>query len=98
MIRAAPDAAGISRAVNVPYMLTALEQPPRYFKPADQLRALYTERGVTPDKDVICYCTTGVRSAAAYFSLKLLAYPRLRLYSASWAEWGNLGDEFPVEK
>ncbi|MGH7118392.1 MAG: rhodanese-like domain-containing protein [Acetobacteraceae bacterium] len=38
------------------------------------------------------YCSTGVRSAVAYFTLRLLGYPDVRLYTGSWAEWSQHPD------
>jgi thiosulfate/3-mercaptopyruvate sulfurtransferase len=61
------------------------------FKPAHELRALYTSRGVTPDKDTIAYCRIGERSAHTWFVLhELLGYPNVRNYDGSWTEWGSL--------
>ena len=68
------------------------------FKSVEELRALYAEKGVTPDKQVIPYCTVGGRSSMTWFVLsQLLGYPDVRLYDASWYEWGRLPD-VPVEQ
>jgi thiosulfate/3-mercaptopyruvate sulfurtransferase len=56
------------------------------------LLALYADAGVTPDKQVIPYCATGVRSAVTYFTLRLLGYDDVALYTGSWDEWGNRED------
>ena len=60
------------------------------FKPADELRHLYEERGITRDKEVIPYCRLGVRASYSWFVLKyLLGYEKVRNYDGSWTEWGN---------
>jgi len=61
------------------------------FKSAEELRALYHDAGVTPDKAVIAYCRIGERSSLSWFALEhLLGYPRVQNYDGSWTEWGNL--------
>ena len=62
------------------------------FRPADEVRALYESRGVTPDKGIIAYCQGGYRSANTFLVLKALGYPDVRNYVGSWAEWGNRDD------
>ncbi len=62
------------------------------FRPAEEIRELYTSRGVTPDKTVIPVCQGGYRSANTFLALKSLGYPRVRNYVASWGEWGNRDD------
>ncbi len=62
------------------------------FRPAEEIRALYASRGVTPDKTVIPVCHGGYRSANTFLALKSLGYPRVRNYVASWGEWGNRDD------
>lgn len=61
------------------------------------IKAGLDEKGLQPDKDVICYCTGGVRSSWLYFILKLAGYQRVRNYPGSWWEWSR---DFacPVEK
>ena len=74
-------------AVNVNFPQNALPEPPKVWKSAQELRALYAAVGVTPDKRVFPYCTTGVRSAVTYFTLRLIGFERVELFTGSWAEW-----------
>lgn len=62
------------------------------FLPADEVRALYAEKGVTPDKAVIAYCQGGYRSASTFLALTALGFPNVRNYVGSWGEWGNRDD------
>jgi len=68
------------------------------FKSTDELRALYTGRGVTEERDVIAYCRIGERSSHTWFVLhELLGFPRVRNYDGSWTEWGSMVG-MPIEK
>lgn len=82
----------IPGAVNLGYQGNALPTAPHSWKPAPTLRALYTGAGITPNKTVIPYCTTGVLSSVTFFTLRLLGYPRVRLYTGSWTEWSQHPD------
>ncbi|REJ36131.1 MAG: sulfurtransferase, partial [Bacillota bacterium] len=89
MPETAQRAGHIPTAVNVPWSKTVNEDGT--FKPADELRRLYEEVGVTPDKDVITYCRIGERSSHTWFVLKeLLGFPDVRNYDGSWTEWGSM--------
>ena len=66
------------------------------FKPAGELKKMYEDAGVTPDREVITYCQGGYRAAHSYVVLRLLGYRRVRMYIGSWKEWGDRGD-LPVE-
>lgn len=68
------------------------------FKPVDELRKLYEDKGIKPDKEVIAYCRIGERSSHTWFVLtELLGYPRVRNYDGSWTEYGSLIGA-PIEK
>jgi thiosulfate/3-mercaptopyruvate sulfurtransferase len=67
------------------------------FKPAAELKQMYTDAGVTPDREVITYCQGGYRAANSYLALRLLGYPRVRMYIGSWKEWGDRED-LPIEQ
>jgi thiosulfate/3-mercaptopyruvate sulfurtransferase len=67
------------------------------FKPAAELRQMYLDLGVTPEKEVIPYCQGGYRSAHAYLALRLIGFPKVRNYLGSWREWGDRLD-LPIEK
>jgi thiosulfate/3-mercaptopyruvate sulfurtransferase len=66
------------------------------FKPARELKKMYQDAGVTPEREVITYCQGGYRAAHSYLALRLLGYPRVRAYLGSWKEWGDR-EELPVE-
>lgn len=86
----------IPGAVHIPYELTFNEDGT--FKSVEQLQVIYTDKGITPDKEAIAYCAVGVRAGYTWFVLKyLLGYPNVRNYDGSWNEWSKLPN-MPVEK
>lgn len=86
----------IPGAANIPWSMAVREDGT--FKPADELRALYEGKGITPEKEVVAYCRIGERSSHTWFVLHyLLGYPTVRNYDGSWTEWGSLIG-VPIEK
>jgi thiosulfate/3-mercaptopyruvate sulfurtransferase len=77
----------IPGARNVDWVETL--NPDQTFKSADQLRAIFAAAGVRPDRQVITYCQSGVRSAHDYFALRLIGIAKIKNYDGSWQEWGN---------
>ena len=93
---AAQRAGHIPGARSIPWAQAIREDDT--FKPVEELRALYTGKGVSPDKSFITYCRIGERSSHTWFVLKyLLGYPVVSNYDGSWSEYGN-GVGLPVEK
>jgi thiosulfate/3-mercaptopyruvate sulfurtransferase len=62
------------------------------FRDADALRAELAALGATEEREIVTYCVTGMRSSHTYLALRLLGYPRVRNYDASWTEWGARPD------
>lgn len=57
-------------------------------KPLSQIKEMYEKCGITPDKEIIPYCQSAVRSAHTTFVLKeILKYPNVKNYDGSWIEW-----------
>lgn len=70
---------------------------PRQFKPAAKLARIYRKAGATADKEIVVYCRTGARASHDYFVLRLLGYPRVRLYDGSYVEWAA-DETLPTER
>ncbi len=86
----------IPGAHNVEWIENLLREPVPAWKSAQELRMLYGMAGATPDKEVVTYCQTHLRSSHTYFTLRLLGYRRVKAYLGSWVEWGN-DPALPVE-
>jgi thiosulfate/3-mercaptopyruvate sulfurtransferase len=82
-------------AVSLPW--SALYTEDGTVRPEPELRALLEAAGVTPDREIVPYCTGGVRSAWLFTVLHLLGYPRLRNYDGSWWDWTHDG-RMPIER
>ncbi|MGW3623365.1 sulfurtransferase [Streptomyces sp. NPDC000880] len=79
----------IPGAANVPWAQAANDDGT--FKSADELKALYAGKGITPDREIIAYCRIGERSSHTWFALhELLGYPDVKNYDGSWTEYGSL--------
>jgi thiosulfate/3-mercaptopyruvate sulfurtransferase len=93
----AQRAGHIPGAASVPWAQAVNEDGT--FKSADELRELYSSKGVLDgDNPVIAYCRIGERSAHTWFVLhELLGQDDVKNYDGSWTEWGNLVD-VPIEK
>lgn len=59
------------------------------------LKRLYA--GLDPRKETIVYCHTGIRASMTAATLARLGFHSVRVYHASWLEYGNQADP-PLEK
>jgi len=69
------------------------------FKPFTEVKAELEAAGITPDKEVLCYCGTSREGSLLRFYLKHVAgYPNVRLYEGAWKEYVWLKDKsLPAE-
>ena len=87
----------IPGAANIPWS-KAVDPESGAFLSSNDLKKLYGDQGITPDKEIVAYCRIGERSAHTWFVLhELLGYPNVRNYDGSWTEWGSLVN-VPIEK
>ena len=74
------------------YWEDLLDAQRKTFKPADELKKIYEDRGIKPSQEVIAYCQVGMRASVDLFALHLIGYDKLRNYYGAWEEWGNRDD------
>lgn len=87
----------IPGAVNIPWKTLVEQNNSHKFKPLEQIRKVFADKGIRASDDIIVYCGTSREASLEFLVLKhLLKFPKVRLYEGSWAEYSN-HDELPVE-
>lgn len=69
------------------------------FKKFEDVKAELEAAGITPDKEIMCYCGTSREGSLLRFYLKHIAgYPNVRLYEGAWKEYVWLNNQqLPAE-
>ena len=87
----------IPGAVNLNWEDLRSESNPAMLQSDTALQDRLLAAGITPDKEIICYCQSHRRSALMCIVLEHLGYPSVKGYPGSWSEWGNR-DDLPIER
>ncbi len=85
----------IPGAFNVDYRANWKDPSTKALRSYPELQKLYA--GLDPNRAVIVYCHSGRRASFTYFVLRLMGFRDVRLYEASWNEWGNPRFYYPLE-
>jgi len=63
------------------------------YKTKEEIIAAVSRFGVTPDKQIVVYCQTGIKAAVVYIALKEIAgFSNVKLYAGAYAEWASAAD------
>jgi thiosulfate/3-mercaptopyruvate sulfurtransferase len=86
---------GDIRAGRVPWAAsvpaTELYRSDMTMKSPDELGELFAQAGAGPGSRAITYCGVGISAAALLFALVRAGFEDVKLYDASWEEWGRDG-------
>jgi thiosulfate/3-mercaptopyruvate sulfurtransferase len=73
-------------AVNLDWR-ELVDDETRGLKSPDELEAILSETGITPDRRVVLYCNTARRISHTYVVLRSLGYEDVAFYEGSLTEW-----------
>ena len=79
-------------AVHSEWLNNITNDEANFLKSPAELRAMFEDLGVTPDKEIVTVCQGGIRAAQAMWTLKLLGYEKVRDYDGSFRDWANRDD------
>ena len=85
----------IPGAINIPYRTLSTED--KILRTKEGMKNLLKNRGISEDAEIITYCgSVGTLSGLAYYALKSVGIPNVKLYVHSFKEWKSL--EKPIDK
>lgn len=61
----------------------------RVLRYKDELQKDFEQRGITKDKEIICYCHSGTRASHKYLQLKEASFNNVRMYDGSIIDWAQ---------
>ena len=62
-----------------------------------EIREIWKESGISPDKHLAFYCGTGWRGSEAFYNAWLMGWQQVSVFDGGWFEWSN-DPENPFEK
>ena len=77
----------IPGARNLPF--GSLYREDGRFKPIDELRRLFADAGIDPERPFVASCGSGVTATSLLFAAHLIGNDHTQLYDGSWTEWGS---------
>jgi thiosulfate/3-mercaptopyruvate sulfurtransferase len=78
----------IPGAINLPWKSLMEEANAAKRKDLAWIKGMLIERGITPDKRIICSCGTGREATNEFVLFKwVLKYPEVQIYEGSFTEW-----------
>ena len=80
----------IKNSINVP--ATILVNADGTMKSAEELLAIFSERKVNLNSELICSCGSGVTACIVNLGLKLIGAGNTRIYDGSWSEYGSVAE------
>jgi thiosulfate/3-mercaptopyruvate sulfurtransferase len=54
-----------------------------------EVKQIWEEIGITPDKHLAFYCGTGWRGSEAFFNAWLMGWPMVSVFDGGWFEWSS---------
>jgi thiosulfate/3-mercaptopyruvate sulfurtransferase len=57
------------------------------FETKESLAALFAQKQIPADKQIICYCMHGHRASSLFYQLKVAGFEDVRLYDGSFIDW-----------
>jgi thiosulfate/3-mercaptopyruvate sulfurtransferase len=61
----------------------------KMIKSKDELQKDFEQKGITKDKEIICYCHSGTRASHKYLQLKQAGFDNVRMYDGSIIDWAQ---------
>ncbi len=85
----------IPGAISLPYRTLAKND--KILRPKEDMKRLLENRNISGNSEIITYCgSVGTLSGLAYYALKSVGLPNVKLYVRSFKEWKTL--QKPIEK
>lgn len=82
-------------AISIPFETTLNSDGT--VKSTAELKDLFTKAGLTPEDEIVTYCTKGIRSAHMSLLLRMAGFEKARNYDGSYYEWAG-NPSLTVEK
>jgi thiosulfate/3-mercaptopyruvate sulfurtransferase len=80
-------AGAIPGSINVTFGAFYMENG--FLKPPAELLWMLETYGITPDKTIITTCDTGIAASDAFFILRYLGFPDVRVHEEAWVVWSK---------
>jgi thiosulfate/3-mercaptopyruvate sulfurtransferase len=88
-----PKPGHIPGAVNLPWKILMNKDNSTFLKNEEEIKTILDEKGIVPDKTIICSCGTGREATNEFIMFKFfLGWRNVKIYEGSFTEWSSYPD------